>query len=53
MEFLSYLWHHCHPCDIVISLWFDAFATKCCSYLGTAVTRRYAAYTFEYTSVVS
>ena len=20
----------------------DAFATKCCSYLGTAVTRRYA-----------
>ena len=24
----------------------DALATKCCSYLGTAVTRRYATYTF-------
>ena len=25
----------------------DAFTTIFCSYLGTAVTRRYAAYTFE------
>ena len=28
-------------------LWYDALATKLCSYLGTEITRRYAAYTFE------
>ena len=28
-------------------LWYDALATTFCSYLGSAVTRRYATYTFE------
>ena len=39
--------HHCRLCGIVIFFVVDAFATKFCLYLCTAVTRRYVTYTFE------
>ena len=53
MEFLYFcvaplppLWHR-------VLFVVDAFATKFCSYLGTAVTRRYVAYIFEWCNSAS